>query len=265
MLPAGTLREQNSKLSTSFRCAVNIQHLRQSVKAQWLDYYRENRDWLSKLGVWVTCEGKRRPSSGFILATLTTLEPQLTQLLPLIVDLTGNPDRIIMALGLNFNPDDELKDIARAEEKAAANGKTKMLPAKPSFVEVVIARPPKPMAKPEPVAVAKTTQPPRNQPVQEPVQQPIQPQPELKSPFVAPATPFEADEPAVIEPKASASPASAPEKPIVTKPTLTPPIVRPAMDTEDLAAEELPKRDAKKTTASKQNVRSNPVVKTRWD
>ncbi|NET48474.1 MAG: DUF5331 domain-containing protein, partial [Merismopedia sp. SIO2A8] len=71
--------------------------------------YCNNREWLIRLGVWVNCEGTRRPSSSFILATLTALEPQLTRLMPLMVDLNSNPDRIIVALGLNFNPD-ELAD-----------------------------------------------------------------------------------------------------------------------------------------------------------
>jgi Family of unknown function (DUF5331) len=94
---------------------MNIQHLRRSLKASWLNYYRENRAWLVRLGVWVDCDGQRRPSSSFILATLTTLEPQLTQLLPLIVDLSSNPDRIVLALGLNFSPDAELEAPTEVE------------------------------------------------------------------------------------------------------------------------------------------------------
>ncbi|MBI4779940.1 MAG: hypothetical protein HY785_01315 [Oscillatoriophycideae cyanobacterium NC_groundwater_1537_Pr4_S-0.65um_50_18] len=93
---------------------MNIEHLRRSLKVQWLDYYRENRVWLTRLGVWVNCEGNRRPSSSFILATLSVLEPQLTQMLPLVVDLSSNPDRIVIALGLNFNPDEELTAIEQA-------------------------------------------------------------------------------------------------------------------------------------------------------
>ena len=97
---------------------MNAQYLRQSLKAKWLNYYRENRPWLTRLGVWVDCGGQRRPSSGFILATLSTLEPQLASMLPLIVDLSHHPDRIVMALGLNFNPDDELKllEITEGDE-----------------------------------------------------------------------------------------------------------------------------------------------------
>lgn len=166
---------------------MNIQHLRQSVKAQWLDYYRQNREWLTRLGVWITSDGKRRPSSSFILATLTTLEPQLTQLLPLIVDLTGNPDRIIAALGLNFNPDDELKELERTEQRS--NGQVKMLPSQPAFVEVMVTAPPQreaptlspttsnPKATERPVR--KLVEPPVEQSVEQPVVQRSQPAPDV--------------------------------------------------------------------------------------
>lgn len=93
--------------------------LRQSLKVKWLSYYRDNRDWLTRLGVWVNDSGERRPSSSFILATLSILEPRLTQLMPIVVELNSNADRVVKALGLNFAPDDELK-------RAIANG---LLPA----------------------------------------------------------------------------------------------------------------------------------------
>lgn len=103
---------------------MDIAQFRQSLKAQWLAYYRDNRHWLTRVGVWVTCEGQRRPSSSFILATLSVLEPQLTQLLPLIADLSSNPDRIVIALGLNFNPDEMLEKQGDAAEQSVP-----MLPA----------------------------------------------------------------------------------------------------------------------------------------
>lgn len=105
---------------------MNVEQLRQSLKVKWLTYYRDNRQWLSRLGVWVTCDGKRRPSSSFILATLSVLEPQLTQLLPLVVDLTNNPDRIVEALGLNLNPDEELKS---ASVQRLLNNAPRLLPS----------------------------------------------------------------------------------------------------------------------------------------
>jgi hypothetical protein len=101
---------------------VNIQQFRQSIKQKWLDYYIENRPWIVRLQVWVNCDGQRRPSSSFILATLSALEPQLNQLLPLIVDLSNNPDRIIAALNLNFNPDDHPDVLSKLSVKSLENG-----------------------------------------------------------------------------------------------------------------------------------------------
>ncbi|MDZ8027428.1 MAG: DUF5331 domain-containing protein [Nostoc sp. DedQUE01] len=90
---------------------MNIQQLRQSLKQKWLSYYEQNSSWLVKMRVWATYDGLRRPSSGFILATLSVLEPQFDEILAFILDLNNNPDKIIAALGLNFNPDEELRLI----------------------------------------------------------------------------------------------------------------------------------------------------------
>ncbi len=102
---------------------MNIENLRQSLKDKWLTYYRDNRPWLARLAVWVNCNGQRRPSSSFILATLSVLEPELTVMLPLIVDLNSSPDRIVIALGLNFNPDRALDSLNKVDEEV------KLLPA----------------------------------------------------------------------------------------------------------------------------------------
>jgi hypothetical protein len=95
---------------------VNTQQLRKTLKHQWLEYYRENRPWITRLRVWSNVDGVRRPSSGFILASLAALEPNLNQLLPLIVDLSADPDRIIKALGLDFNPDQLVNELAQTGE-----------------------------------------------------------------------------------------------------------------------------------------------------
>jgi hypothetical protein len=105
---------------------MNTEHLRRALKSSWLTYYRNNRHWITRLGVWVNCQGERRPSSSFILGSLSTLEPQLTELLPLVVDLSCNPDRIVIALGLNFNPEDELAALAEIESPP-----TRIVPAQP--------------------------------------------------------------------------------------------------------------------------------------
>ncbi len=95
---------------------MNSKQLRRSLKIKWLTYYRDNREWIDKLGIWVTSNGQRRPSSGFILGALATLEPDLTNLLPLVVDLSSNPDRIIAALGLDISPVKELAALEQAHK-----------------------------------------------------------------------------------------------------------------------------------------------------
>jgi hypothetical protein len=87
---------------------MNIQQIRQSLRLKWVNYYYKNRSWLVKVRVWGTYDGLRRPSSSFILATLSILEPQLEQLLPFLVELNNDPDEIVSALGLNFNPEEHL-------------------------------------------------------------------------------------------------------------------------------------------------------------
>ncbi|WP_427159735.1 DUF5331 domain-containing protein [Aliinostoc sp. HNIBRCY26] len=90
---------------------MNIQELRQSLKSKWLNYYEQNRSWLVKMRVWANYGGVRRPSSGFILATLSVLEPDFDEILAFVMELNNNPDEIVTALGLNFNPDKELSLI----------------------------------------------------------------------------------------------------------------------------------------------------------
>ncbi|MEH2323409.1 MAG: DUF5331 domain-containing protein [Nostoc sp.] len=90
---------------------MNIQQLRQSLKQNWLSYYEQNISWLVKMRIWGTYNGLRRPLSGFILATLSVLEPQFDEILAFMLDLNNDPDKIVAALGLNFNPDQELRLI----------------------------------------------------------------------------------------------------------------------------------------------------------
>lgn len=99
---------------------MNIQQLRQSLKLKWVNYYYKNRAWLVKTRVWGTYNGSRRPSSGFILATVSILEPDLEQFLPFIVELNSDPDEIVSALGLNFNPEEELH-LVNLEAPTAEN------------------------------------------------------------------------------------------------------------------------------------------------
>ncbi|WP_341524787.1 DUF5331 domain-containing protein [Nostoc sp. UHCC 0302] len=99
---------------------MNIQELRQSLKLKWLSYYEQNSSWLDKIQIWATYDGVRRPSSGLIVTTLSVLEPQFEQLLPFLLELNNNPDKIVAALGLNFNPGEELR-LIKSEHSTVAN------------------------------------------------------------------------------------------------------------------------------------------------
>lgn len=107
---------------------MNIKSLRIALKSKWMDYYQDNRHWITRLGVWGTYQGKRRPSSSFILGALSVQEPRLMEILPLVVDLNNNPDRIVVALGLNFNPEDELEAFNKAKASLSKQA-LKMLPS----------------------------------------------------------------------------------------------------------------------------------------
>jgi Family of unknown function (DUF5331) len=99
---------------------MNIQQLRQSLKQNWLIYYKQNISWLVKMRIWGTYDGLRRPLSGFILATLSVLEPQFDEILAFMLDLNNDPDKIVAALGLNFNPDEELRLIQSEHSMATS-------------------------------------------------------------------------------------------------------------------------------------------------
>ena len=123
---------------------MNSKQLRRSLKIKWLTYYRDNREWIDKLGIWVTSNGQRRPSSGFILGALATLEPDLTNLLPLVVDLSSNPDRIISALGLDISPVKELAALEQAHKMlpGSAQSEVSLASAEPLNPVTIDAPPP---------------------------------------------------------------------------------------------------------------------------
>ncbi|MEH1902911.1 MAG: DUF5331 domain-containing protein [Nostoc sp.] len=107
---------------------MNIQQLRQSLKQKWLIYYEQNIPWLVKIRIWGTYDGLRRPLSGFILATLSVLEPQFDEILSFMLDLNNDPDKIVAALGLNFNPDEELR-LIKSEHSMATSQVESELPS----------------------------------------------------------------------------------------------------------------------------------------
>jgi hypothetical protein len=148
---------------------MNIASLRTVLKAKWLTYYRDNRNWITRLRVWGTYEEKRRPSSSFILGALSAQEPELMELLPLIVDLNNNPDRIVAALGLDFNPEDELEDFERLTN-ATPKQALKML-SNQNQQPINLVRQPEPLSEPVSQPVSQSISQAISQPMSQPVSQ----------------------------------------------------------------------------------------------
>jgi hypothetical protein len=118
---------------------MDIQHLRQSLKSKWLSYYEQNCAWLVKLRIWRDYSGIRRPSSGYLLATLSTLEPEFKKILPFILDLNNDPDQIVRALGLHFNPEQELR-LLKSQRCTAKNEIVSTAPAHMALTDSPITK-----------------------------------------------------------------------------------------------------------------------------
>lgn len=77
------------------------------LKEKWLNYYQDNRIWLEKLDG----HGQSISNPDFILGIITALEPssELKELLQYFLLVTKDCGSIIKALGLDFDPELELK------------------------------------------------------------------------------------------------------------------------------------------------------------
>ncbi len=113
----------------------NFEEIKIRLKKKWLQYYKHNRTWINKyckencyVSVKGSLEGETwstgdrtwedpsysevHPPSELILGAITALEPLLAQYwLTAFVDLYANKEKIIVALGLNFDPELELKKM----------------------------------------------------------------------------------------------------------------------------------------------------------
>ncbi|MFW6296061.1 MAG: DUF5331 domain-containing protein [Halothece sp.] len=99
-----------------------LENLKATLKDKWLDYYEANYDWLEKLRLHNTYDledGNTRPSTELILGVITSIEPKLKKFMPFLTILTSDEDKILEALGLNFEPDNALKE--RENERAKSS------------------------------------------------------------------------------------------------------------------------------------------------
>ncbi|MBF2057124.1 MAG: hypothetical protein IGQ45_07840 [Cyanobacterium sp. T60_A2020_053] len=97
--------------------------IKEQIKEKWLDYWEKNRTWIITScqynGYRKTPDNGRRPRSEFIIVVLTILSSQFAQTwLEIFYSLNSNEDDIVKALGLDFDPDLELKKRQDSEQQA---------------------------------------------------------------------------------------------------------------------------------------------------
>ncbi len=102
--------------------------LKKSIKEKWLDYYDANSSWLNiaiqKNGNFRQKVGdgdKIRPHAMIILGVITALEPNLMTLMPSLCQLNSDPDELIKALELNFEPKEELEKLKKQRAESQTN------------------------------------------------------------------------------------------------------------------------------------------------
>ncbi|MEL6763845.1 MAG: DUF5331 domain-containing protein, partial [Cyanobacteria bacterium J06607_6] len=77
-----------------------------------------------------------RRCSWSVIQTLSLLEPKLSQMMPLVVNLNTDPDRILIALGLNFDPAHELKRLSNAQQRLPSSSRPELAQGAPSGISV---------------------------------------------------------------------------------------------------------------------------------
>ncbi|NCQ94393.1 MAG: hypothetical protein EWV75_20900 [Microcystis wesenbergii Mw_QC_S_20081001_S30D] len=102
----------------------NFEELKAGLKDKWLDYYEVNQSWIrvfmTATNSWInTPDSGKRPSSQLILGVATALETQLFMWMSPFCVLSHDSNRIVDALGLNFDPEIELKK--REKERELSN------------------------------------------------------------------------------------------------------------------------------------------------
>jgi hypothetical protein len=96
---------------------IDFEELESSLKTKWLDYYESNQSWISKYASRNFCHGSLSKTARYELildsplrlAVISILEPKVKDWLEFLCETESDPDKIIVALGLNFNPEEILK------------------------------------------------------------------------------------------------------------------------------------------------------------
>jgi Family of unknown function (DUF5331) len=101
-----------------------------SLKDKWLEFYQANHSWIKILmedGNFSESldNNETRPEAWFILGVVSALEPSLKEMLVPFCKLNTDEDKLIDALGLDFDPEKELTKWKA--EKANSQSETEFL------------------------------------------------------------------------------------------------------------------------------------------
>ena len=126
----------------------NPGQLKTELKDKWLDYYQTNRSWLQHYmdDGWcdsvdsVEYDGEElenlgfdtdytpcRPECYFIIGVMSVLEPSVQGVLACIASLTTNSEKVTAALGLDFDPEIELKKRSQQLEQKKSEADSQYL------------------------------------------------------------------------------------------------------------------------------------------
>ena len=104
-----------------------FEELKPTLKDKWLDYYEANQRMIKKLmelGYKYEDSGHKRPNNDFIIGTISALEPRLEEYLFCFFLVCNDLRKIVEALGLNFDPDLQLKIRNKKRQEQAKNQQT---------------------------------------------------------------------------------------------------------------------------------------------
>jgi hypothetical protein len=101
------------------------QSLINTIRDKWLDYCKSNLIWLNELQqlkksglsslISETSDGGVRPQSSILIGILIGIYPEFANIINIFYRLNPDPTKIIIALGLDFDPLEELEKLV--EEK----------------------------------------------------------------------------------------------------------------------------------------------------
>jgi len=110
-----------------------LTEVKKDLKEKWLDYWEINREWIILFCNYSSNRWRKTPDEGkrpmpeIILGIICGLEPNFAEnFMEVFISLNKDSDALIRALGLNFDPDIELKK--RREEREKVQQEAHLLP-----------------------------------------------------------------------------------------------------------------------------------------